>query len=225
MNKVEFTSYDLASDEEAKKKWRRRQPQGKYEVPGMLIGGKYPGDFDAFEDAVEHDELAIFLRLNEKWDPAIDGDVPVREPKPIGVPGAHMPSVMNKDHKPSYSKFTAPVPDKKHEEEEFDISGELSGFGLQGVKMTNDELQLLAEELGLGKEDAAELAKGLGELDLNEERDKVEEPQIEPAKVEEAKVEDSSKETIEPTKEGTQTAESTTDKSEEKSEEKPTSTE
>lgn len=137
-----------------------------------------------------------------------------------------MPSVMNKDHKPSYSKFTAPVPDKKHEEEEFDISGELSGFGLQGVKMTNDELQLLAEELGLGKEDAAELAKGLGGLDLNEKKEKVEEPQIEPARVEEAKVEDSSKETTSgSTKEGRQAVESTAVKSEDKPEEKPTSTE
>jgi len=132
----------------------------------MLVGGKYPGDFEAFEDAVEHGEMSIFLRLNEEWDPAIDEDKPARVPKPVGVPGAHMPSVMNKDHRPSYSKIPPLPPDKKREEDEFDISGELSGFGLQGVKMTNNELQQLAEELGLGKDDAAELAKGLGSLDL-----------------------------------------------------------
>ena len=120
------------------------------------------------EDAVEHGELAIFLRLNEKWDPEIDGEKPVKAPKPIGVPGAHMPSQMNKDHKPSYSKIPPLPPDKKREDDEFDVSTELSGFGLQGVKMTNDELQQLAQELGLGKDDAANLAKGLGNLDIED---------------------------------------------------------
>jgi len=172
VNKIPFTSFDLASDDEAKKRWRRKQPQGKYEVPGLLIGGKYPGDFEAFEDAVEHDEIAIFLRLNEKWDPTIDEEKSSPAPKPVGVPGAHMPSVMNKSHKPSYSKVPPPPPDKKREGEEFDISGELSGFGFQGVKMTNDDLQQLAEELGLGKEDAADFAKGLGSLDLEDPADK-----------------------------------------------------
>jgi len=191
VKKIEFTSFDLASDEEAKKRWRRRQPQGKYEVPGILVGGKYPGDFEAFEDAAEHDELAIFLRLNDKWDPIFDGDQPVREPKPIGVPGAHMPSVMNKDHKPSYSKIPAPPPDKKREEEEFDISAELSGFGLQGVKMTNNELQQLAQELGLDEEAAADLTKGLGSLDLGES-----------GKEGDVKGKDIPKESDEPTKEG-----------------------
>jgi SH3 domain-binding glutamic acid-rich protein len=122
----------------------------------------------ASEDAVEHGELSIFLRLDEKWDPNIDGDKPAPEPKPIGVPGAHMPSVMNKDHRPSYSNIPAPLPDKKKEVEEFDISTELSGFGFQGVKMTNDELQQLAEELGLAKDDAANLAEGLSSLNLKE---------------------------------------------------------
>ena len=49
VNKIPFASFDLASDEDAKKRWRRKQPQGRYEVPGMLIGGKYPGDFEALQ--------------------------------------------------------------------------------------------------------------------------------------------------------------------------------
>jgi hypothetical protein len=44
----------------------------------------------------------------------------------------------------------------------FDVSTELSGYGLQGVHVTDDELLQLVEELGLGGEDAGELVKGLG---------------------------------------------------------------
>ena len=111
-----------------------------------------------------------------------------------------MPSVMNKNHKPSYSKIPAPPPDKKREEEEFDISAELSGFGLQGVKMTNDELQQLAQDLGLDEEAAADLAKGLGSLDLGDS-DK---------EVGDAKGTDISREPEEPTKEGKNTTENQT---------------
>jgi SH3 domain-binding glutamic acid-rich protein len=38
----------------------------------------------------------------------------------------------------------------------------LSGFGLQGVKVTDDELRELVEEMGLGGDEAEDLVKGLG---------------------------------------------------------------
>lgn len=50
---------------------------------------------------------------------------------------------------------------RKRAEEEFDVSGELSGYGLQGVKVTDDDLLALVEELGLGGEEAGDLVKGL----------------------------------------------------------------
>jgi len=61
VKKIPFNTYDLASDEEAKKLWRRKAPQGehvtpyaptrslnlaslgKQQLPGILVGGKYPG--------------------------------------------------------------------------------------------------------------------------------------------------------------------------------------
>lgn len=44
---------------------------------------------------------------------------------------------------------------------EFDVGDELSGYGLQGVKVTEDELRDLVAELGLGGDDAGDLVKGL----------------------------------------------------------------
>jgi len=44
---------------------------------------------------------------------------------------------------------------------EFDAGDELSGYGLQGVKVTEDELRDLVAELGLDGDDAGDLVKGL----------------------------------------------------------------
>jgi len=41
------------------------------------------------------------------------------------------------------------------------VSTELEGYGLQGVKVTEDELGALLEELGLDGDDARDLADSL----------------------------------------------------------------
>ena len=46
---------------------------------------------------------------------------------------------------------------------EFDVGDELSGFGLQGVKVTEDELRDLVAELGLDGDEAGDLVKGLSD--------------------------------------------------------------
>lgn len=43
------------------------------------------------------------------------------------------------------------------------MSDELTGYGLQGVKVTDDDLLALVEELGLGGEEAGDLVKGLSD--------------------------------------------------------------
>ncbi|KAF4623246.1 hypothetical protein D9613_002117 [Agrocybe pediades] len=169
VKKIPFTTYDLASDEDAKRLWRRKAPQGKQQLPGILVGMKYPGSFEEFEDAVEHDELDVFLRLNEKWDPSIDEDRPMPEVKPVGVPGAASPLQMTPDHLKSkmYPQGTTPptssplakkTPVNKRTGE-LDMGEELSGFGLQGVKVTQDELLALMAELGLDKTESDKSAK------------------------------------------------------------------
>jgi hypothetical protein len=54
-------------------------------------------------------------------------------------------------------------------EGEFDISTELVGYGLQGVKVTDDELRDLVAELGLDGDEAGDLVKGLSSSDPPEE--------------------------------------------------------
>jgi len=53
---------------------------------------------------------------------------------------------------------------RKRNDAEFDVGEELSGYGLQGVKVTDDELLALVEELGLGGDEAGELVKGLSDF-------------------------------------------------------------
>ena len=46
---------------------------------------------------------------------------------------------------------------------EFDAGDELNGYGLQGVKVTEDELRDLVAELGLDGDEAGDLVKGLSD--------------------------------------------------------------
>ncbi|KAH6916871.1 hypothetical protein BKA70DRAFT_1250837 [Coprinopsis sp. MPI-PUGE-AT-0042] len=171
--KIPFSSYDLASDPDAKRLWRRKAPADKQQLPGLLVGYQFVGTFDAFEDAVEHDELDIFLKLKEPWDPAIDEERPPPEVKAVGVPGANLPMEMTPKHIKEYiiaeqssplrvKSKTKPIPvNKLDEKDQIDLGNELAGYGLQGVKVTQDELMDLMGQLGLGGEEADDLAKGL----------------------------------------------------------------
>jgi SH3 domain-binding glutamic acid-rich protein len=133
------------------------------------------------EEAVEYGELVTFLRLNETWDESIEETRPTLPAKPIGVPGASSPSQMAKpahralfDASPGASPLQRGVALasaspankeslRKRNETEFDVGDELSGYGLQGVKVTDDELLALVEELGLGGDEAGDLVKGLSD--------------------------------------------------------------
>jgi len=43
VKKIPFVSYDLASDENAKRLWKRKAPLKEQSIPGILVGGKWPG--------------------------------------------------------------------------------------------------------------------------------------------------------------------------------------
>jgi SH3 domain-binding glutamic acid-rich protein len=129
------------------------------------------------EEAVEYGELETFLRLNETWNETTGEMRPPTLPaKPIGVPGASSPSQMAKPaHKALFNaspassplRSASPTANKeslrRRNESEFDAGAELTGYGLQGVKVTDDELLALVEELGLGGEDAGNFVKGLSD--------------------------------------------------------------
>jgi hypothetical protein len=144
------------------------------------------------EDAVEHDELDIFLRRGEDWDPSIDEDRPMPEVKPVGVPGAVTPLEMTPE--PLRKKILAgspastpmkgkkPVPVNKRTDE-VDVGDDLGDHGLQGLKVTRDELRALIEELGLGGDDAGDLARGLSGLSISSKGEAVKDPQPRKPKV------------------------------------------
>ncbi|KAH8835881.1 hypothetical protein DL96DRAFT_1702836 [Flagelloscypha sp. PMI_526] len=185
--KITYNAYDLASDEKAKLLWKRKGPQDK-SLPGILVGGDCPGPFSAFEEAVEYGELDTFLRLKEEWHD--DADVKILPQQHIAVPGAHTPLQMtpeaqrvkilaaNASADASPSRGTKQIPvNKLKEEEQIDLGDEFSGYGLQGVKVTNDELAALVAELGLDGDDAGDLVRGLA----GDEQDILTSPHVEPS--------------------------------------------
>ncbi|KAJ7357217.1 hypothetical protein DFH08DRAFT_664350, partial [Mycena albidolilacea] len=168
VKKIPFTSYDLASDEKAKRLWKRKAPIDKQQLPGILVGGRFPGPFQDFEDAVECADLDTFLRLKESWDPDIDGEGTTLTATPIGVPGAQTPLEMTPEHirKQIIAQQTSPLRGKggipvNKRTDQFDAGTEFSGFGLQGVQVSEAELADLVAELGLEGDEAGDLLKGL----------------------------------------------------------------
>lgn len=130
---------------------------------------------DFSEDAVEHDELDIFLRRNEDWDPTFDEDRPMPEVKPVGVPGAVTPLEMVPEPlrkkilagSPSPSPLKGKTIPVNKRTDELDVGDDLGDHGLQGVKVTRDELRTLIEELGLAGDDAGDLVKSLSGLSIS----------------------------------------------------------
>ncbi|KAG9125145.1 hypothetical protein FRC07_008783 [Ceratobasidium sp. 392] len=161
VKKIPFTSYDLASDEEAKKLWRRKAPANNSSLPGILIGGEFAGTYAEFDEAVEFGELDQFFRLKEAWGEEDEALAPTPVPqKPIGVPGVATPLQVT-GQKPSFSPSPSKPP-KKPSGKSVDLGSELSGFGLEGVKVSEEEMLELVASLGLGGDDADDLVKGLG---------------------------------------------------------------
>ncbi|EJD04089.1 uncharacterized protein FOMMEDRAFT_146155 [Fomitiporia mediterranea MF3/22] len=174
VKKVPFTSYDLASSEDAKKLWKRKAPLAKQQLPGILVGGMFPGTFEDFEEAVEYDELERFLRLDESWD-ADELDTPSLDAKPIGVPGASSPAQMT-SQKPSFASSHSPLKDKTKAASELDAGSLLGDNSLHGVSVTDDELADLVKELGLEGDEAGDLVKG-----LSSSKEPASEPQTAPS--------------------------------------------
>ena len=110
---------------------------------------------------MEHEELDQFLRLNEPWE-EYDLDGPTLSVKPIAVPGVASPQQIT-NQKPSYSTSPAasPLKAKPKSGEEKDAGALLQDTSLDGVDVTEDELEKLVKELGLEGDDAGGLVKGL----------------------------------------------------------------
>lgn len=107
-------------------------------------------------------KFEITIGLNQDYDPEIDGKV--LPSQPIGVPGAAMPLDMT-GHKPSFAPG-GPSPMAKSgnpgtDAEIIDAGDALPGYGLQGLKITIDELANLAKELDLKDKSASGSTKGL----------------------------------------------------------------
>ncbi|KAG8899525.1 hypothetical protein FRB99_006591 [Tulasnella sp. 403] len=173
VKKIPFQAYDMASDEQARRLWKRKVPPAKQQLPGFLVDNTFIGTVDEFEVAVERGDPALrkFLRLDEEYNPDVDRPwiTPAPEAVAIGVPGAQLPSEIS-GHKPVFHNDNKPIDkskivkhDKKLAEGEIDLTEALGDFGLEGVTVTEDELLELVASLGLEDKQADELVKGITE--------------------------------------------------------------
>ncbi|KIY45765.1 hypothetical protein FISHEDRAFT_10136, partial [Fistulina hepatica ATCC 64428] len=166
--KIPYTAYDLASDEKAKQRWRRKTPPALQQLPGILVGGVCPG-VGIHENAIEEKSLDVFLRRNEDYDDSYDAPKPAAQA--IGVPGVVTPLQMTPERLKTkiMAQRMSPVPPDGMPRDlpankrtgEFDAGDKFIGYGLQGVKVTDQELIDLVAELGLNGDDAGSLVKDL----------------------------------------------------------------
>lgn len=59
IKKIPYVYHDLASDEDAKSRWRRKAKDPQ--LPGILVNNEWVGSYDDFEEAVEFGEVELFL--------------------------------------------------------------------------------------------------------------------------------------------------------------------
>ncbi|WFD43185.1 hypothetical protein MPSI1_001840 [Malassezia psittaci] len=65
--KIPFVFHDLASDDEAKRRWRRRARDPR--IPGLLVRDEWVGTFEEFEEAVEASQVRELLKVDAVADP------------------------------------------------------------------------------------------------------------------------------------------------------------
>jgi len=85
---------------------------------------------------------------------------------------------MNPSHKPTISPHPTPTkPKDRSRGEEIDVGGELSGYGLEGVTVSEQDLMDLVSEL-IGEEGAGDLVKGF-KVPENKKKEKVIKEEVE----------------------------------------------
>ncbi len=62
IKKIPYVYHDLASDDDAKSRWRRKAKDPQ--LPGILVNNEWVGSYDEFEEAVEFGELELFLGVS-----------------------------------------------------------------------------------------------------------------------------------------------------------------
>lgn len=62
IKKIPYIYHDLASDDDAKSRWRRKAKDPQ--LPGILVNNEWVGSYDEFEEAVEFGELEVLLGVS-----------------------------------------------------------------------------------------------------------------------------------------------------------------
>lgn len=174
VKQIPFSAYDMASDERARKLWKRKVPPAKQQLPGFLVDNTFIGTVEDFEAAVEAGDHVMrkFLKLDEEYNEDVDRfwNTPAPEVVPIGVPGVQKPSEISGHETVWHGPKDKPIDRSKvvkHDAKlaigEIDLTETLGEFGLDGVIVTADELAELVGELNLNKEEAANLVKGIAD--------------------------------------------------------------
>ncbi|KAK4055877.1 hypothetical protein OIO90_003134 [Microbotryomycetes sp. JL221] len=95
--RVPFSTHDVASDENAKRWWKRKDSTN--ELPCIMVDGERIGSIEQFDEAVEFGELRQFLKL--------DAPPPPPPEKGPSLPASPLPDAINGVRRASIDDFAA----------------------------------------------------------------------------------------------------------------------
>ncbi|UZJ53315.1 hypothetical protein CBS101457_002635 [Exobasidium rhododendri] len=175
VKKIPYIYHDLAGDEKAKSRWRRkaRDPQ----IPGLLVHNEWRGTFEEFEESVEFGELDLFLKVDEKRTqveadaglaPSLpDMNASASTPSVVSNGGLEAPITRAKSATRASSHTVAPLPrlaqprapsqnnlapalpfapSGSGSRKEHDAESFLSSLGISDLTLTEEELNEILEE-------------------------------------------------------------------------------
>ncbi|PKI84425.1 hypothetical protein MVES1_001916 [Malassezia vespertilionis] len=133
--KIPFVFHDLASDEDAKRRWRRKALDAQ--LPGLLVHNEWRGTFEEFDNAVEHGELVPFLKMRPE---ATSAKAAAAAALPASAPhegGAKLP--------PAPTLLATPAgPGQRTLADEEDM---LASILPQGTKLSDNDVDTLLRDL------------------------------------------------------------------------------
>ncbi|KAJ1019358.1 hypothetical protein NDA13_006274 [Ustilago tritici] len=140
IKKIPYIYHDLASDDDAKSRWRRKAKDPQ--LPGILVNNEWVGSYDEFEEAVEFGELEVLLGVS----PAAAQATP---PAPHPAQSA----VSSKD--PSLYPTLPYAAEGAGRWKEPDADQFISSLNIKEEELNDDDVDALLAEIGKLPADAA----------------------------------------------------------------------
>ncbi|KAN0062952.1 hypothetical protein ACQY0O_004774 [Thecaphora frezii] len=139
IKKIPYIYHDLASDDDAKTRWRRKTKDPQ--LPGILVNNEWRGTFDEFEEAVEFGELQTFLGVSPQQVPN------PTEPTSI-APSVHPAQQATSANDPSLYPTIHLAPEGSGKRAELTADEFIASLGLTDDSLTEADADALIASIG-----------------------------------------------------------------------------